>query len=115
MVFRFFIEGRVEGVGGGFCNPQLLNQGRIQGGEHGALPPKIGKDIIFLRKMVIFHTKYPKIFAPPSARRNFLKCAPPPNLKFWIRPCIPLTSWGNEMKFTEKIEKELFYSNNQNL
>jgi hypothetical protein len=23
MVFRFFFEGRVEGVGGGFCNPQL--------------------------------------------------------------------------------------------
>jgi hypothetical protein len=31
MVFIFFIEGRVEGVGGGFCNPQLLNQGRIRG------------------------------------------------------------------------------------
>ena len=28
---------------------------------------------------------------------------------------ILLTSWGNEMKFTEKIEKELIYSNNQNL
>jgi cyanate permease len=28
---------------------------------------------------------------------------------------IPLTAWGNEMKFTEKIEKELIYSNNQNL
>ena len=28
---------------------------------------------------------------------------------------IPLTSCGNEMKFTEKIEKELIYSNNQNL
>ena len=28
---------------------------------------------------------------------------------------IPLTSWGNEMKLTEKIEKELIYSNNQNL
>jgi hypothetical protein len=25
------------------------------------------------------------------------------------------TSWGNEMKFTEKIEKELIYSNDQNL
>jgi hypothetical protein len=24
-------------------------------------------------------------------------------------------SWGNEMKFTEKIEKELIYSNNPNL
>jgi hypothetical protein len=26
-----------------------------------------------------------KMFAPPSARRNFFKCAPP-NLKSWIRP-----------------------------
>ena len=78
MVFRFFIEGRVEGVGGGFCKPQLLNQGRIQGGggAPGALPPKFGKDVIFLRKTLIFHTKYPK--------KN-LKCAPP-NLKSWIRP-----------------------------
>jgi hypothetical protein len=25
------------------------------------------------------------------------------------------TPWGNEMKFTEKIEKELIYSSNQNL
>ena len=74
----------------------------------------IGKNMIFLRKIVIFHTKYPnnfraslrnwkkydfwgvkswffftrntlKMFAPPSARRNFFKCAPP-NLKSWIRP-----------------------------
>jgi hypothetical protein len=29
----------------------------------------------------------PTFFAPPSARRNFFKCAPPPNLKSWIRPC----------------------------
>jgi hypothetical protein len=28
---------------------------------------------------------------------------------------IPLTSWDIEMKFTEKIEKELIYNNNQNL
>jgi hypothetical protein len=34
-------------------------QGRIQGGG-GALPPKIGKNMIFWRKIVIFHTKYPK-------------------------------------------------------
>ena len=26
------------------------------------------------------------MFAPPSARRNFFKCATP-NLKSWIRPC----------------------------
>ena len=44
-------------------------QGRIQGGgrTRRAPPPKIEKEIIFWRKIVIFHTKYPKIFAPPSA------------------------------------------------
>ena len=31
-------------------------QGRIQGGG----PPKIGTNMIFWRKIVIFHTKYPK-------------------------------------------------------
>jgi hypothetical protein len=50
------------------------------------LPP-IGKNMIFWRKIVIFHTKYPKFFAPPSVRRNFFKYATP-NLKSWIRPCI---------------------------
>ena len=30
------------------------------GGRTRRAPPKIGKDMIFLRKMVIFHTKYPK-------------------------------------------------------
>jgi hypothetical protein len=79
MVFRFFIEGRVEGVGGWFCNPQLLNQGRIQGGEHGALPPKIGKDMIFFApKMVIFHTKYPKNFRFSLRSAQFFKVRPPP-------------------------------------
>jgi len=72
MVFRFFIEGRVEGVGE-FCNPQLLNQGRIQGRAASALPPKIGKDVIFLRKMVIFHTKYPKNFRASLRSAQFFK------------------------------------------
>ena len=37
-------------------------QGRIQGGGGGGggAPPKIGKNMIFWRKIVIFHTKYPK-------------------------------------------------------
>ena len=30
------------------------------GGAPGARAPKIGKNIIFWRKIVIFHTKYPK-------------------------------------------------------
>jgi hypothetical protein len=38
-----------------------LTQGRIQGEGHPArAPPKIGKNMIFWRKIVIFHTKYPK-------------------------------------------------------
>jgi hypothetical protein len=38
-------------------------QGRIQGGAHQArAPPKIGKNKIFWRKIVIFHTKYLKNF-----------------------------------------------------
>jgi hypothetical protein len=36
-------------------------QGRIQGGRtRRAPPPKIGKNMIFWRKIVIFHTKDPK-------------------------------------------------------
>jgi hypothetical protein len=38
------------------------NQGRIKGGAPGARPPKIGENMIFWRKIVIFHTKYPKNF-----------------------------------------------------
>ena len=47
-------------------------QGRIQGGGGEA----IGKNTIFWRKIVIFTRNTPKFFAPPSARRNFFKCAP---------------------------------------
>ena len=38
------------------------SQGRIQGGAPGSRLPKIGKHMNFWRKIVIFHTKYPKIF-----------------------------------------------------
>jgi hypothetical protein len=52
------------------------NQGRIQGGGGGGRTlPKIGINMIFWRKIVIFHTKYPTIIVPPSARRNVYKCA----------------------------------------
>jgi hypothetical protein len=33
-----------------------------RGGSRGGAPPKIGKNMIFWRKIVIFHTKYPKNF-----------------------------------------------------
>jgi hypothetical protein len=53
-----------------------------RGGSRGAhpahTPPKIGKNMIFWHKIVIFFTQNtPKNFTPPSARRNFFKYTPP--------------------------------------
>jgi hypothetical protein len=56
------------------------------GGAPGALPPKIGKDMIFLRKMVIFHTKYHNNFRAFLRSAQFFKVRPL-ILKSWIRPC----------------------------
>ena len=39
-----------------------LNAGADPGGAPGARPPKIEKNKIFWRIIVIFHTKYPKNF-----------------------------------------------------
>jgi hypothetical protein len=64
-------------------------QGRIQGrgGAPGARNPTIGKNMIFWRKIVIFHTKYPKKFRASLRSEQFFKVRPPPpNLKSWIRP-----------------------------
>ena len=42
------------------------------GGAHPArAPPKIGKNMIFWRKIVIFHTKYPKNFRAPLRSAQF--------------------------------------------
>ena len=62
--------------------PPIIIQGRNQGGR----PPKIGKNMIFLRKIVIFHTKYPKNVRVYLRSAQIFKCAPP-NLKSWIHPC----------------------------
>ena len=50
----------------GFLRCFFHNSTRCRGGSRGrgsapgARPPKIGKNMIFWRKIVIFHTKYPK-------------------------------------------------------
>jgi hypothetical protein len=47
------------------CTCMILNRGGSGGGERtrrAPPPPKIGKNKIFWRKIVIFHTKYPKNF-----------------------------------------------------
>jgi hypothetical protein len=53
-------------------------QGRTQGGGRTRhAPPKIGKKYDFFGVKSWFFTRNtPQIFAPPSARRNFLKYAP---------------------------------------
>jgi hypothetical protein len=51
-----------------------------------AAPSAIGKNMIFWRNIMIFHTKYPKkISRLPPLGAIFLS-APPPNLKSWNRP-----------------------------
>jgi hypothetical protein len=107
-----------------------LKQGRIQGwgGRTRRAPPlKLEKNMIFWRKIVIFHTKYPNNFR--ASLRNWKKIwffgvkswfftrntqqisrlpplgaiflsAPPPNLKSWIRPCKGYLS-RNQIEFCE--------------
>ena len=48
-----------------------MSQGRILGAQPARAPPKIGKNMIFWRKIVIFQTKYPKIFRPSLRSAQF--------------------------------------------
>ena len=54
---------------------KYMYQERIQGGGGGGggdrRPPRIGKNMIFWRKIVIFHTTYPKQFC--TSLRNWKK------------------------------------------
>ena len=54
----------------------LITSGADPRGRARRPPPKIGKNMIFLRKIVIFHTKYPKNFPARSARRDYLSASP---------------------------------------
>jgi hypothetical protein len=49
----------------------IIYAGADTGGAPGARPPKIGKNMIFWRKIVIFHTKYPNNFR--ATLRNWKK------------------------------------------
>jgi hypothetical protein len=54
----------------GLATKILPTAGADPGGAHRA-PPKIGKNLIFWRKIVIFHTKYPKIFRASLRSAHF--------------------------------------------
>ena len=86
-MYIFILYIKTLGVLVSFCTSESSSGADPGGGGCAPHPPKIGKNMIFWRKIVIFHTKYlKKNFAPPSARRIFFKFTPP-NLKSWIRPC----------------------------
>jgi hypothetical protein len=62
-------------------------QVRIQRGAHPAhAPPKIGKNMIFWRKIAFFHTKYPKKFCASLRSAQFFKVRPPPELEILDPP-----------------------------
>ena len=44
-------------------------------------PPKIGKNMMFWHKIVIFHTKYPNKICTSLRSGSIFLSAPPPNLK----------------------------------
>ena len=69
-------------------NSMILFRGGYRGGGAPCAPPpplKLEKNMIFWVKSLFFTRSTPKIFR--ASLRDFLKCAPPPNLKSWIRPC----------------------------
>ena len=56
------------------CYPR----GDPEGGAPGAPPPpKIGKNKIFWRKIVFFHTKYPNNFRASLRSAQYFKVSPP--------------------------------------
>ena len=105
----------------GASTKHVWYQGRIQG----------EKIWFFGVKSWFFTRNTPNNFAPPSARRNFFKCAPPPpfpNLKSWMRPwicydssntivrcCIYLTTYDWIKPFLKiTIEGRAIYGNLEN-
>jgi hypothetical protein len=68
-----------------FCRKFVIFHTKKIPQKFSRLPPQSEKIRFFGVKSWFFTRNTPKMFAPPSARRNFFKCAPP-NLKSWIRP-----------------------------
>jgi hypothetical protein len=85
--------------------PYSYRGGSRGGGAPGAPPPpplKSEKIWFFGVKSWFFTRNTPKIFAPPSARCIFFKCAPP-NLKSWIRPSA--ISWTSYIPYNYIMNK----------
>jgi hypothetical protein len=52
----------------------VVIMGESRGAHPAPSPPKIGKNMIFWRKIVICHTKYPQTFSPlpPQLEKNMI-------------------------------------------
>ena len=59
-------------------NRVLCRADPVGGAPGGRPPPKIGKNMIFWRKIVIFRTKYPKNFHASLRSAQFFLSVPPP-------------------------------------
>jgi hypothetical protein len=75
---------------------------RVGGAHPAPPPPKIGKNMIFFGVKSWFFTRNTRtIFAPPSARRKFFKCAPP---LIWNPGSAPVTGFFFRMSTQVKAE-----------
>jgi hypothetical protein len=82
-----------------------LGQGRIQGGGGApGAPLKLEKIWFFGAKSWFFTRNTPNIFAPPTARRNFFKCA----TLAWNPGSAPDALHGKLISNYYQIENELF-------
>ena len=57
-------------------------------------PPKIGKNMIFWRKIMIFHTKYPKNVRASHRSARFFLSAPPLLLEILDPPLMAVSFIG---------------------
>jgi hypothetical protein len=66
--------------------------------------------MIFWRKIVIFHTKYPNKFRASLRSAQFFRVRPPPNFKSWIRPWVQPVhrSGGSESQRPHSISHRRF-------
>ena len=88
------------------CTCFFIRRGGSRGERAGGAPPP---NMIFLRKIVIFHTKYPQNYrASPLGAINLRA---PPNLKSWSRPWFGYWAfiWSRFMTFHIAIHS--IYSN----
>jgi hypothetical protein len=74
------------------------------GGAHPArAPPKIGKNMIFWRKIVIFHTKYPKYFGVRSLfRQPIIPTAHCSDGPLFRQPIAPTAHFSDHPLFRQK-------------